>query len=272
MKALRVQVSNNGFLNYQEVGSGQPIIFVHGFGGLQQIWHLQVAFFAKHHFKVVTYDQRGHGASSPLGKSDGIELLAKDLLSLIDQLKLTHPVLVGHSMGASVICCLLHDYPRIRPKATVLVDQSPKMINDRNWPYGYCDATRANYRLVLKQHGNVRETLHGISPEVSWPLKTAKQQFPFDRTRASHLLLDHAKRDWRRTLAQTTIPTLLVTANQSPYFNGQFADELLKLNPDHLHHVSVDQSGHDIMAERPDIFNSVVLKFLSSLNRTLGAE
>ena len=63
-------------------------------------------------------------------------------------------------------------------------------------------------------------------------------------------------------LEKINIPTLLVTANQSPYFNGKFADVMRQANPKFISHQAVDQSGHVIMAEQANKFNKIMDNYL----------
>ncbi|MEE6662081.1 alpha/beta hydrolase [Limosilactobacillus fermentum] len=72
-----------------------------------------------------------------------------------------------------------------------------------------------------------------------------------------------ARQDFRPTLATTKVPTLLVTANQSPFYQSAYAT-VAKDNP-MVHHVSIDQSGHVVMAEQVAVFNQVVSQFLHQL-------
>ncbi|MBM6753420.1 MULTISPECIES: alpha/beta fold hydrolase [Lactobacillaceae] len=261
---MHIQTRDQKELNYYHYGKGQPLIFIHGFGGYQQIWHLQIDFFVRQGFEVWTYDQRDHGASSRDEQLTSMDTLIDDLADFIQRLKIKDPVLIGHSMGASVSYGFLKRHPEIPVKAVVGVDQSPKMLNTPSWHFGYMDITRANYRTVLASHGNVRETLNGVDKRLLWELNPVKDQFPFIRTEHLPLLYDHAKRDWRKTLLATKVPVLLITANQSPYFNPEFAEVLAKENSK-IQTQRVDQTGHVIMGEQPMAFNQCLLTYLENL-------
>lgn len=256
---MEIITRDNKKLNYYIHGTGQPIVFIHGFGGYQQIWTDQVNFFVDQGYQVITYDQRNHGASVRDPQLDTIDVLIDDLKDFLDQLKLNDPILVGHSMGASVIYGFISKYPDYLLSKIIAVDQSPKMLNTPSWYYGYMAITRANYKMQLKMHN--KETLNGIDDNVFWKLKTVKAQFPFIKDDNLKLLYDHARKDWRKSLINCKVPMLLVTANQSPYFDGNFADEFVSENQN-LTHECVDQSGHVVMAEQPDKFNQVVLDFI----------
>lgn len=246
-------------LNYYVQGSGQPIIFIHGFGGYQQIWTDQIDFFDQQGYQVITYDQRNHGASYRESQLDRFDILIDDLKDLLDTLQVDNPILVGHSMGASVIYGFTSKYSNYPLSKVITVDQSPKMLNTPSWKYGYMDITRANYKLRLKMHN--KETLNGIDDNVFWKLKVAKEQFPFVKDDNLELLYDHARKDWRDSLINCKVPMLLVTANQSPYFDGKFADEFVYKNAN-ISHVAIDQSGHVVMAEQPDTFNQELLNYI----------
>lgn len=259
-------ITNDGTrLNYYRYGStGQPVVLVHGFGGYQEVWCLQVDHLVRQGYQVITYDQRNHGSSSHDDQLDSLAPLIRDLAELLKKLELDKPFLIGHSMGAAVIYGFLAQYPQYPLSGVIAIDQSPKMLNTPQWPYGYMDATRASYRLILKEHGNVRETLNGVPKQVIDKLAPEKEMFPFVRAENLPLLYDHARRDWRTTLATTNVPVLLVTGEESPYFDGRFADVMAEQNPAFISHRSVAQCGHVVMAEQKAAFNQVMDEFLTS--------
>ena len=94
-------------------------------------------------------------------------------------------------MGASVIYGFLSYYTDFPLSGVIAIDQSPKMLNTVQWPYGYMDVTRASYKLKLKEHGNVRETLNGVPSQVISKLEPEKEMFPFIRAENLPLLYDH---------------------------------------------------------------------------------
>ena len=89
---------------YEVRGHGEPIIFVYGIACLMNHWHHQISHFSKH-FKVISYDLRGHHKSNPCSNLENlnIESFAKDLVGLIQHLDLKNAHIVGHSFGAQII-------------------------------------------------------------------------------------------------------------------------------------------------------------------------
>lgn len=126
---------DNTKLYYEVRGEGRPVIFIHG-------WSCSTETFApiienlKGKYKCISYDHRGHGASSlPLGGYT-VTQLAKDLRELIEYMDLDNVILVGHSMGAATIYSYITQFGSDKISKAVLIDMSPKLINDENWKAG----------------------------------------------------------------------------------------------------------------------------------------
>lgn len=101
-----------GKLHVVDTGAGEPtIVFIHGLGGDHAVWDAQVAHL-RGRYRLVTYDQRGHGASTP-ATADGytVDALTDDLEAVSRALDLGPIVLVGHSMGGGVITTYAGRHP-----------------------------------------------------------------------------------------------------------------------------------------------------------------
>ena len=100
----------DGQLYYESHGLGQPLILCAGMGGVGAYWTPQVESFAKH-FQVIVYDQRGTGRSSLSEIKYSVELLAGDLISLMDALQIERADVVGHSTGGMFIQAAAVEHP-----------------------------------------------------------------------------------------------------------------------------------------------------------------
>ncbi|USG61237.1 alpha/beta hydrolase [Sneathiella marina] len=89
-------------LSYFEAGSSHPLIMIHGWSQTAEQWHNQINHFADSH-RVLALDLRGHGQSAKPDFGYCIYRFSKDLCDLIVELGLGDMVLMGHSMGCSVI-------------------------------------------------------------------------------------------------------------------------------------------------------------------------
>lgn len=261
---------NKNNIYYEINGQGQPIIFLHGFGGNHIIWNQQVEFFSKRGFKTITLDYPGHGKTTgPSAKT--INELIDDICKFISDLNLNNCVLVGHSMGASVTWGLTErvDNNCFTINKIVTIDQSPKMLSNNEWKYGFCDYNIQNYLDRIANPIHIKETMNGLDQRVWKSLKEFKEKNPFDRNKNLALFEDHVKRDWRKTISKIDIPYMCVVALNSPYFDYNFIHDLKNLKRD-INICVVKDTGHDIMAEKPDEFNSILNSFIS--NDTLDKE
>ncbi len=80
-----------GEIHYEEAGSGQPLIFVSGLGGMARSWQPQIAAFSAH-YRVIIYDQRGTGASDRLQRVFSIDQMTDEVTGLMDASASSAPI------------------------------------------------------------------------------------------------------------------------------------------------------------------------------------
>ncbi|HWH31279.1 MAG TPA: alpha/beta fold hydrolase [Egibacteraceae bacterium] len=97
--------------SYVSKGEGPPIVFVHGLGGTQHVWHGVIDALSLHHH-CVALDLRGHGRSGGAG-TFSVKGWAQDVEALIAALELPPVTLVGHSMGTLIAQQLAHSRPEL---------------------------------------------------------------------------------------------------------------------------------------------------------------
>jgi len=86
----------------EDVGSGIPLVLVHGFLGSSEMWRPQINFF-KDNFRVIAPALPGFGSSSEINSCDSIECMAKAILNLLDKKEIKRFNLLGHSMGGMIV-------------------------------------------------------------------------------------------------------------------------------------------------------------------------
>ncbi|MGH9049924.1 MAG: alpha/beta fold hydrolase [Acidimicrobiia bacterium] len=122
---MRVTVDDGTRLEVREAGRGPAVLLVHGFGGAKEDFadHLETLGA---HFRVVTFDHRGHGESDapadPAAYS--IDRLAADVVGVADALGIDRFRLLGHSMGGMVAQRVVRAHPQ-RVESLVLMDTAP---------------------------------------------------------------------------------------------------------------------------------------------------
>ena len=97
-------------LFYKEFGKGKPIIFIHGYPLDHTIWLPLIPEFQKH-ARLILPDLRGHGQSPAPAGVYSMELLAADILALMNKLGLEKAVIAGHSVGGYIALHFARDYP-----------------------------------------------------------------------------------------------------------------------------------------------------------------
>lgn len=88
---------------YLDQGSGQPIVFSHGWPLSSDAWQTELKFFADAGFRTIAHDRRGHGLSSKTYTGNDMSTYAQDLADVIDSLDLHDVVVVGHSTGGGEV-------------------------------------------------------------------------------------------------------------------------------------------------------------------------
>lgn len=113
-------------LNYEEVGSGDPVLLLHGLGSSLADWELQTPALAAEH-RVITVDLRGHGRSDKPKGSFSVALFARDVVGLMDALELPRAHVVGISMGGMIAFQLAVDAPD-RVKSLIAINATPELV------------------------------------------------------------------------------------------------------------------------------------------------
>jgi non-heme chloroperoxidase len=88
---------------YKDWGSGQPIVFSHGWLLSADDWDTQLLFFLHHGYRVIAHDRRGHGRSTQTADGHDMDHYADDLAALTAHLDLKNAIHVGHSTGGGEV-------------------------------------------------------------------------------------------------------------------------------------------------------------------------
>src|SRR6266704_6480979 len=113
---------------YKDWGTGQPMVFSHGWPLTADDWDSQMLFFGQHGFRVIAHDRRGHGHSTQTWDGNEMNTYADDLAELTEKLDLKNAIHVGHSTGGGEVARYIGRHGSKRVAAVVLISSVPPMM------------------------------------------------------------------------------------------------------------------------------------------------
>jgi non-heme chloroperoxidase len=134
---------------YKDWGTGQPIVFSHGWPLTADAWDSQMLFLANHGYRAIAHDRRGNGRSGQTWTGNDMDTYADDLAALIEALDLKGAMLVGHSTGGGEIARYIGRHGNKRIAKVVLIGAVPPLMlkseaNPVGAPISVFDGLRSN--------------------------------------------------------------------------------------------------------------------------------
>jgi non-heme chloroperoxidase len=113
---------------YKDWGTGQPVVFSHGWPLTADAWEAQMYFLASNGFRCIAHDRRGHGRSSQPWNGNDMDTYADDLQQLFEALDLKDAIMIGHSTGGGEVTRYIGRHGTARVAKAVLVGAVPPML------------------------------------------------------------------------------------------------------------------------------------------------
>ena len=123
-----ITTSDGTDIFYKDWGSGQPIVFSHGWPLSADDWDNQLLFFLQQGYRVVAHDRRGHGRSTQTGDGHDMDHYADDLAAVVEHLDLHDAIHVGHSTGGGEVAHYLARHGEGRAAKAALISAVPPLM------------------------------------------------------------------------------------------------------------------------------------------------
>jgi non-heme chloroperoxidase len=141
-------VVNGAELFYKDWGTGQPVVFSHGWPLSSDAFEDQMFYLALRGYRCIAHDRRGHGRSSQPWEGNDMDTYADDLSDLIEKLNLKDAILVGHSTGGGEVARYIGRHGSKRVSKAVLISAVPPLMvktseNPGGLPISAFDQARA---------------------------------------------------------------------------------------------------------------------------------
>lgn len=148
-------------LHYKELGTGKPLIILHGLFGSSDNW-MSIARALEDHFKIYLVDQRNHG-QSPNSEEFSYEAMAQDLYEFIKSKNIEQPSIMGHSMGGKTAMKFAINHPDLWDKL-IVVDMAPRAYPVRHRTI--LDGLKSIDVAQLKSRGDADKQLAEYIPQL----------------------------------------------------------------------------------------------------------
>jgi len=270
-----LEMKDGAKIYYEDQGSGQPIMLVHGWTCSTKFWQKNVPELAAG-YRVTTVDLRGHGNSSKILSGHTISQYARDVREVIEQLGLINVVLAGWSMGGPVVLSYYQQYAQnSHLKALCLIDTAPFPFGAAEWNcHGLKDFNtkemdnlfRAYFADPLKFAttftGNMLKNGKGDESDLAWiPAELTKTPAWIAIAIYSDFLIS----DYSRVLPTIKVPTIVFAADSHLYKKGIAMGRSIAEQIPKAAFEPFEEAGHLLFYEQPGKFNKALVDFIKSL-------
>jgi non-heme chloroperoxidase len=276
MPYVKVGQENSGSIElyYEDHGSGQPVVLIHGYPLSGRAWDKQLSVLLEDGRRVITYDRRGFGNSSQPVTGYDYDTFAADLNALMEALDLRDATLVGHSMGTGEVTRYLGRYGSARVAKGVLVSPIPPFLlqtadNPEGLPGslfdGFMQSAREDASAWMK---GFLDNFFNIDKFRGTLVSDQYYQTCFNiavtaSATATVACIPTWETDFRADLPKIDVPMLVIQGDDDRVLPYPKTGERLPGMIGNLQHDTIEGGPHAICWTHADQVNAALLKFLA---------
>lgn len=284
IKAGTDSSGNDVKLFYQDLGSGTPVVLIHGWPLGHEMWDYQLAELPAHGIRVVTYDRRGFGKSSQPWDGYDYDTMADDLKAVLDELDLKNVTLVGFSMGGGEVARYMSRHGGARVAKVAFVSAvTPYLLKTDDNPDGVdqsvfdeiLDGLQKDRADFLQTFG---KQFYGVNL-ISKPVSQAHLDGDFARAyvASQRATVECAKAfamtDFRDDLAQIQVPALVIHGDSDKTVPIEASGERTANALPTAQYIVYDGAPHGLFMTEKDRLNDDLVSFILegvSVRQTVG--
>lgn len=258
---------------YKDWGTGQPIVFSHGWPLDGDAWDAQMLFLGQKGYRVIAHDRRGHGRSGQTWEGNDMDTYADDLAQLFEALDLKDVIMIGHSTGGGEVARYIGRHGSSRVAKAVLIGAVPPIMlktaaNPEGLPMDVFDGIRAGFvadrsqffkDLAVPFFGFNRDGVKTSQGAIDsfWSIgMLGSIKGEYDCIKA------FSETDFTEDLKKIDVPTLILHGDDDQIVplvaSGEKSHKLVKGSTLHL----VKGGSHGMCTVQADEINEILLGFI----------
>jgi non-heme chloroperoxidase len=260
---------------YRDWGSGQPVVFSHGWPLMGDAFEDQMFFLASRGYRCIAHDRRGHGRSSQPWQGNDMDTYADDLATLVQHLDLTNAIHVGHSTGGGEVARYIGRHGTSRAAKAVLISAVPPVMvksatNPGGTPIAAFDELRAKVLADRSQFfKDLSMPFYGYNRPGAKISEGVRESFWLQSMMASmpaayFCIKAFSETDMTQDLKRIDVPTLILHGDDDQIVpiaaSGMLSAKLIK----NAKLVVYQGGAHGICTTEKDKVNTDLLAFIKS--------